>query len=880
MVRPDGVVKSIPAEDRAKFEALGYRPEENTERAQRGKEAQEKDYYSGFTQGAKAFAEGAFVGATGGLGRAVLDSPEAIAREKHQRLASTLGEAAGFIAPALISGGSSTLGKVLSVTPTGLVTRGAASAGRSIAGRGIAGGAVAAGIEGAAFGAGSDVGDAALTGDPLTVEGALAGAGLGIMFGAGAGLLGKAGTGIANRIKSVEDEVAESVLGSGRKLVGSDDAVRWRQVANDAPLPPTNTKPIADVNYQKLPNNPFQHYETASAVKEDLAKSFFPPEKIRAYHDGLEELQSKASQVMSQIDDQYRTAKAIYANAAKEMEFTTRLGNDVYERALADRALKSAAKSEMASVRANFRHLQSASKSGDVVKTQERLAKYRESVKNLAAKTGADVNFPDSVASLKARSEEAATVTAEIHKLIPEVAMDGHKTMGKMFDRDPQIFQTGWNEEAFARLDKVLKTTLPEAKVVRDQLAQMVEDLASGAGVSVKGGDPVTNLRAALKHARDSANAAGDIWMEGSKKYGRPTVPVSSESKGVVVRGQLDRFASKARARADELGTVTPEPSIPAAGTADSLTPPGARQKVKKGLGGRLQNIAVNTGITAAVNAALPGAGWAVKYGVRGALLAAKNGVKMQLHGVAKSLVLADKAIKPIAGKLHPLSQDIKGLLDTDGDLKDQFRRRSQELRELAAVANDRAFLAAQEMEAAGLGSEFSAGAHQVAVRAVQELVNKLPASPPGTTWGNDFLYESAPEQIEEFSQSYQAVFQPSDFLNLIGSAPEDIFPQAIETFQRVYPELYAEFRAAALQELVYQDMSEAETERLENLSRILNTPLAPTMAPEFIAEMVAMHKNANTPVQPPTPNGGNGGRPAGPAQSQEATKAQLQGLR
>lgn len=204
---PSGEYGTIPADNLQAAVQAGYRPETENETA-----AREMSSREGLLGGVKAFGENAASTATlglsdvvaGGIGGNDYRRNRAL-REMAYPTASTAGEVAGMIAPALIPGGAeaeaaegaagaaeaaheggtglmAALGKGASYTPSGLALRageGASElAGHALGGMGIAGdsllgrlalsgGKLAAGgaAEGALFGAGSALSEAALAPD-------------------------------------------------------------------------------------------------------------------------------------------------------------------------------------------------------------------------------------------------------------------------------------------------------------------------------------------------------------------------------------------------------------------------------------------------------------------------------------------------------------------------------------------------------------------------------------------------------------------------------------------------------------------------------------------------------------------------------------------
>lgn len=203
LTRPDGTVFQATEEDAPQLVGLGYKPEAEEKLTERAVAASEERYYSSTSQKIKTGIEGLGSGLTlGGSDKLLewatdegLTGDEWRGRAEYNPGTRLATELVGAIAPAFFSGGT--------LTPAGALMGGAKVAGRGIKGT-LARGAAIGGIEGAGFGLGAEISQSALTGDPLTVEGALAGIGWGAVFGGGLGAFGGAIEGRIARKAEVE----------------------------------------------------------------------------------------------------------------------------------------------------------------------------------------------------------------------------------------------------------------------------------------------------------------------------------------------------------------------------------------------------------------------------------------------------------------------------------------------------------------------------------------------------------------------------------------------------------------------------------------------------------------------------------------------------
>src|SRR5215207_6323580 len=144
VIRPDGSAASVDESQLGALERLGYRREQAPEAEARAAEKATEAYYDSPTQKAKAFGEGIASGLTLGAADLLLDDIETREREAHLPGWTAGGEILGAVAPALLSGGSSTTASLARVTPAakaailgervavrvggGAITRGATSA--------------------------------------------------------------------------------------------------------------------------------------------------------------------------------------------------------------------------------------------------------------------------------------------------------------------------------------------------------------------------------------------------------------------------------------------------------------------------------------------------------------------------------------------------------------------------------------------------------------------------------------------------------------------------------------------------------------------------------------------------------------------------------
>lgn len=184
---PDGTIVNLPDDQVGSATANGYTPVSLGEAAQSTSSPAPVDngIAGAIGAGATALLSGATLGASDWALRGLLNKEQfsqlAGDREQHETI-SGLGQGAGAILPAIVSGGAATpAGALAKYAATG-IEAGAAQGGAAGAARAL----VASGAEGALQNAGAYISDVALGDRDLTAEGMTGALGAGFAFGAGA----------------------------------------------------------------------------------------------------------------------------------------------------------------------------------------------------------------------------------------------------------------------------------------------------------------------------------------------------------------------------------------------------------------------------------------------------------------------------------------------------------------------------------------------------------------------------------------------------------------------------------------------------------------------------------------------------------------------
>jgi hypothetical protein len=192
LVRPDGTILQVEAKNAGPLLAAGYKEETLESQSTRAKQKTYEDYYSSAGEKFKTAIEGLGSGLTLGLSDKMLEGMQSagLASDDWRKRADynpgtrMASELTGEILPAVLSGGESL---ALKGVPAVGLTRLGEVAGEKIGGSLAKRMAIEGAVQGAGFGAGQEIRQSALTGDPLTVEGTLAGMGWGAVWGGGTG---------------------------------------------------------------------------------------------------------------------------------------------------------------------------------------------------------------------------------------------------------------------------------------------------------------------------------------------------------------------------------------------------------------------------------------------------------------------------------------------------------------------------------------------------------------------------------------------------------------------------------------------------------------------------------------------------------------------
>lgn len=297
---PEGLVRLVSSQGQVTFvepaavEAVVgdgdlWQVETDGEAAARHMREGEAAEYGSTAETVRAFGEGGLRGLTFGLSDLALGDAEAEARRRINPIAAGAGQLIGELAPALVTGGQSSMARLAQLSPAGRVAamtaRMAEGAPASLIGR-IGRGAAAGVIDGAAAGAGQVISEAALREDvdfsaEALASGLARGAALGgVAGGTLAGLLRPAERGLERLLAEGTPEAAAVAARKAPRAASVYRKIRKaRAVADDEVLP------LEQVVGGQLRRDAPDSLGKLAAIVDDAATSSRPAELMARFDD-------------------------------------------------------------------------------------------------------------------------------------------------------------------------------------------------------------------------------------------------------------------------------------------------------------------------------------------------------------------------------------------------------------------------------------------------------------------------------------------------------------------------------------------------------------------------------------------------------------------
>lgn len=501
--------------------------------------AQER-YWSSPGQKVRTAIEGAGSGITLGLTDKALEAWKGEDGDWKKRAEYNPGtrfgaEIGGAILGAIPTGGESLL------TPVGMLTRGARVAGEATQLGRVGQAVVRGGIEGAGFGLGQEISHSALSGDDLTVEGALAGMGWGAVFGGGISALGE---GVMSRVMA-KRTAAEAAVRAQESAAGmTKDA--WsglRGTLQDTGERITTTMKTA---------------EAMLSDTEGLAKKTF----------------NQAAEIRNNFFNEMTVSGADRYLAAEKKAGITAFKN--MEKALG--------RKDYAALEAN------------ATRFEEALGKIRQGQELFSGSLPGATPVPAFENPYSVLSHtKAADALKELGTL--GVARDALKSL----PTSPEalaVMTPARAEKMFAGVDAVLGSKSAEFEGVRTAMTEQIQAFTDHLGVKVEGG-PATQFRAAwetlrgmeMKKAQDVAAKA----VEGKLPWGvrAAGTVVGLGAAGTLASGPATRFLTYEAAKGLTMGLLSIKGAVlgTLTRTAETWVPRAA--KTLSRVGPRLEPLAV-----------------------------------------------------------------------------------------------------------------------------------------------------------------------------------------------------------------------------------------------------------------------------------------------
>ncbi|MEQ9074093.1 MAG: hypothetical protein RLP09_09570 [Sandaracinaceae bacterium] len=829
--------------------------------------------------GARAFVEGAarelipgadqfqvaFGGALGGNAREIQES----LRERAERnpTASTAGRVVGAVAPALLSGGASTAGRVAAFSPQGAA---------NIAGQGVqqltrrlGGGQFAARLAGnatdASLGAlASSMADAGLTGRPIEGEQLLADVGLSALVGVGAGeaLRGLAVGGRraiegGERAAEYAQRLARSGLGAGaeaRTLRGGIEAAVPARAPTDGLM-----GRIRSMSGRTGPD------------ADDLAVVAAQP-RMAFDVSGFEASTRRAAESISDLGTRIDEAVGALGNAERrQAAFARSLGDvDPADVGFASRQTLGAARRRL---QEGLEAFSGRERGGRVVRGVLEDVERQLGRLNAPAPRGPRTGNPfedfDAFEAAVSRPTTAAatdpvgafgamdaTVRA-IDAAIEKAGDDGAR--GLLREVRQLVASTASETDAFGRTGAMWSEIDGASQAWREAREALGVDQARLAseltGRGAASSETIDRLGASLEAAEQALQAAERAGVDVAA--GRSAVRSTREALGdAITRGEV-RGAGE-RALAADQGGLVHQLATHAAGKAIGRTA-GLLGALIGGGPGYAAGRALGTAAELAVEVRTAPAGMYQRIARLGqAVERYAPRVEAGAERLRRALS-SGRLVEAMSTTQRTASRVASRLRGAPAERREEYRDVVAQLRTLAT---DQEQLAGRLSESVGpvdeVAPQLGEALAMSTARAVGYLASQLPpASGVTTLWGDEL--QPSQFEIDGFLRRYEAIEDPASLLDR--AAEGSLHLEHTEAVQAVYPEIYADLSARVTEVLGELDAPPPYALRVQ-VGTLLGVAADPSMTPAMIdalqsryAHTGAQYDAQNAP-QPPSPTG------------------------
>lgn len=870
VVRPDGTILQATEEDAAQLRQYGYKDQDPVARAAENVAQAEEAYYTTPSQKVKTAIEGLGSGMTLGISDKLLEATtdagitgdEWRSRSEYNPGIRLGSELVGAIAPSFLSGGT--------LTPAGALVEGANVATKGISGA-IGRSVVRGGIEGAGFGLGAEVSQSALTGDPLTVEGTLAGMGWGALWGGGLSAVGGA---IEGRIAKKASVLAEKEAGSAAATKLLDEqygafrgAVKEAGTKADEAFKAVEKELDAQVANVKLE----KHRAKVAGVEQSNAEKMAKYEASQArraemtdYASKVDEAKAASKAEADRISEQRATLEKFQAGVTQQatgaLDEAANLRNTTFNMPWTEHnAIRPYKKQAIAS----YNELKAAVAKKDWAKTEEVFTKFKTQIDDLN-KQGelwkGELYHANPELSFK---PTAVKGEFKAPKELPKV--DTPSPRGEMPARPgapepsaPKLQPTPTLPAPQLEQIKKAFSDIKDLGSVSSTLRSIAESPSGFAGMTPARFEKTAGaLESFLKHPAAE--------LSGSQEAIKSTIARLAEHAGVTVEGNA---VSQLRAVWESARNVKSASGIAATEKVASGDLPWTR---------RAAQTAVGVGIGKAAGGGF--AGYALGRTIAAGLLGVKGAVMSTIASSAeKWMPRAGKAVRYLAPKGEPLMTRLDGTMDAKDKRKsaqDLAMERMKEINEAAPSIRDTLYKQLQPINM--YYPEYAAAMHEQAVNAFTYLYNNTPRLE-----GNAFnrlqpLGKPDAVAVAKFGRIYEIFHNPvktmTDFL-----AGKRVSPEAAEAFSNMWPAVWGTMRTALIQRFSDPEvLNKMAYDDQVQMSVLTGIRMHSTLRPEFIASQQQMYQERNQPLSmPPQPGApGNSGGASGGGDSPYATQAQ-----
>lgn len=840
LVRPDGSTLQVNPEDASPLLSLGYKQQSAQSEFESSVEQGRADYLHQPGERLQTLAEGAVSGATFGVSDLFHNDEDVKERAQYNPGYRLGGE--------IIGGFASPAGLIGDAAKGAVEARGIGTFGQTV---------VKTAAEGAAFGAGGSITNAEMSGDPLTAEAIMAGAGWGAVWGGGLGLFaGKAAS-------SLEAHTAE-------KAAAEANAAGAVGVAEKAGM----ERAVGEAQINSVLSDGLKERNAALKGFED-------------YH--YNEFMGTLGDVKNQVTEAVDTIKqGVAGSAAADFSALKASKGELYNYLVQTDQLAPVRES-MRGAEKTFMKAQRAAEEGNFKKMESALKEYEGHLSDIEAtyKPLDQATLEQNAANRGAESAGEAGATG-IPSEYPTVT-------GKVQANQPNI------QELLAYSGQRMKAAavageegvrLAAIKNAVGSLPRSVEEFRSMTGSRVE------KISAAI----DSLNQVKAAEFVGLKNSVNDAVTKFADKVGLKVDGMAPSEAFRVTQSAlKEAGTARAREYAASISRGENLwgkannkeaqweaakrQGPGSLTKNAKGeeisRGGK-NFLSDTAGLLAEHAAGKLGVGRYAAFRLTKDLAFSMLGLKGAVLGkigesVEKWAPKGVKALTAIAPRADALKRRLDGTVDQGKKSQVQLMKdRAEEIRNAAPAVRDTLYKSISPL--AQEHPDLAAAMHALGVQQFQYILNKLPLDPGGAFSALKSLWNPDPAACAKFERCY-AVFQ--DPVGEITKALDSgkVTPELVEGLKEMHPEMYQELRVQMLERIsepaVWKSMTYPEQ---VNIGLLMDLPVHSTMRPKFIAAQQQMYMERN-PMKGITPQAGsgasNGGRPAGPAKNPGATTAQ-----